>query len=165
MACGGCGRKVAPIIREDSAHSGAVLLEFIGTGENTLTFRGAVTKTSYRFGNNPGHKRKYVYVQDAPALLAIRNQFIEIKPEVKVESQPVLKAEAQPVIEAKVNTVTEQEFEANRGKPIEEELSITALKKIIPSKSKEDLALMLAQEKAGSNRSSAIKMFEKALKE
>ena len=168
FACGGCGKKAVPKISvskgEDMNNTG-VLLEFTGTAVNTITFKGQATGTLYRFGNNPGHKRRYVYALDAPGLLALKSQFREIKPrpepkEPAAEVKPVAENTA-PEAEAKTAEVSAVESPAEEP---EEYLSVRQLEKIVPDKSPEELALMLAKEKSGPSRKTAIELIEKALK-
>jgi len=85
MGCCSGGVKISktappPMDTRQGAKEGLVLIEFIGLSPATMTFRGKATRTQYRFGNNPGHKRKYVFPKDAEYLLSISGQFKEIKP-------------------------------------------------------------------------------------
>lgn len=166
FACGGCGKKAVPKISvnkgEDMNNTG-VLLEFTGTAVNTITFKGQATGTLYRFGNNPGHKRRYVYALDAPGLLALKSQFREIKPRSEAKEPAV---EVKPVAEntaPEAKTAEASVVESPAEEP-EEYLSVRQLEKIVPDKSPEELALMLAKEKSGPNRKTAIELIEKALK-
>ncbi|MCK9521035.1 MAG: hypothetical protein M0R74_18725 [Dehalococcoidia bacterium] len=141
-----------------------ILLEYTGTAANTMTFKGQATGTLYRFGNNPGHKRKYVYAQDAPGLLALRGQFRELKPEAKPEPKPEPVKTENTTLETEVKTVT-GEVEESPVEVVEPEpLSVRQLEKVVPDKSPEELALMLAKEKSGLNRKTAIELIEKAIK-
>lgn len=160
LACGGCAKKT-PRSTEKKGLNQGVLLEYVGPSTTTMTFLGQVTRTPYRFGNNSGHKQRYVYVQDAPALLDL-GQFKEIKPEpVKVREYQTETNEAQVIVQADVQPEVIQPEVKEEAK---ETLSIKKLEKAIPSIPKEELAVMLAQEKAGLARKTAIEMLEKALK-
>jgi hypothetical protein len=147
FACGGCGKKAVPKISvnkgEDMNNTG-ILLEFTGTAVNTVTFKGQATGTLYRFGNNPGHKRRYVYALDAPGLLALKSQFREIKPRPEAK-EPA--AEVKPVAE---NVAPEAEAE------------VSAVES--PAEEPEEYLSVRQLEKSGPSRKTAIELIEKALK-
>ena len=82
MACRGCpggggGRYQAQAgpggkaVGGPTVNEGWVLIQYMGPGQGTRTYKGKATNTVYRFGGNPSHRRKYVYEQDAPFLLAL----------------------------------------------------------------------------------------------
>lgn len=91
MACRGCpggggGRYQAQAgpggkaVGGPTVNEGWVLIQFIGPGQGTRTYKGKSTNTVYRFGGNPSHRRKYVYEDDAVELLQIldgRNPIFE----------------------------------------------------------------------------------------
>ena len=114
MACRGCGRgggrKAAPMPTVTSVQkaavaqaqdSGLVLMEFVGVGAGTRSYRGPRSGQQYRFGSDPGHKRKFVYGVDVPGLSQLRELRVvtevdESKPEEEVaemELLPVRQAE------------------------------------------------------------------------
>jgi glycosyltransferase involved in cell wall biosynthesis len=174
MACGGCGKKVSrntvvtggnimPI--NTNINQPLVLIEYAGNAETSMTFKGQVTRTQYRFGNNESHKRRYVYAQDVAAFLAIKGQFREIQ-----ESKPIV-PEYQPAIVIPEVKAIEPETQTQTVKATvavlepEPEISVSDLRKKITSMSKEDMALMLSKEKTSSNRTTIIKILEKGLKE
>ena len=176
MACGGCGKKTVKTIPVSKSIIGGatmplnnnqplVLIEYMGAAETTMTFKGQVTRTQYRFGNNESHKKRYVYAQDAPYFLNIKGQFREV-PQVKTVIPEIKTSIILPEF-----TLTAPETQAEPIKASvavldsEPEISVTELKKKIGGMSKEDIALMLSKEKAGSNRSTIIKMLEKGLRE
>ena len=61
----GAGTAVATPAR---APEGYVTMEFRGAAKGTRTYKGAVKGVDYRFGNTDGHRRKFVYLEDAPGL-------------------------------------------------------------------------------------------------
>ena len=84
MACGSCpgggGRGYASPPAAQSLGSsqrilqpreGYVILQYNGASVSTRMYLGKKTSTKYRFGNSPLHQIKYVYGQDAPALLEL----------------------------------------------------------------------------------------------
>ena len=84
MACGSCpggggGRSAPPpLVQQGVAgvqallpQEGYVVLRYNGVSPSTRTYRGKSTGASYRFGNSPHHKEKYVYRDDSAELLAL----------------------------------------------------------------------------------------------
>lgn len=81
MACGGCpkptyqpppapsGNEAQAAINSVTVPAEAVLLEYNGPQSGATVFVGSITGTSYRFGSDDGHKRKYVHVSDAAEFL------------------------------------------------------------------------------------------------
>lgn len=84
MACGSCpgggGQKAPtpPLMAQQSGQQimlprdGYAILEFLSPSAGTRTFKGQ-SGTHYRFGSDPGHKRKYVLGQDVEALMSLRD--------------------------------------------------------------------------------------------
>ena len=82
MACTGCGSGGRQYPKPPSMGAGAgtavatparapegyVTMEFRGAAKGTRTYKGAVKGVDYRFGNTDGHRRKLVYLEDAPGL-------------------------------------------------------------------------------------------------
>jgi hypothetical protein len=57
---------------ETSDQNQMVMLEYIGPMEGTFSIRSRVDKTKiYRFGNNPGHKSRAVFLGDAELLTSM----------------------------------------------------------------------------------------------
>lgn len=75
MACGSCGgASAAPPMSaraQVSANGDMVMMEFLGEHMEPRTYRGQVSGTSYKFGNDSGHKMRYVYKSDAQGLLSM----------------------------------------------------------------------------------------------
>lgn len=167
MACGGCGKKTTlPAVTVGTktlvnpTGKPLVLLEFMGSAETTITFKGQITRTTYRFGNNESHRKRYIYAQDAPYFLNIKGQFKEVQ-EVKPFVPEII-----PVVEIPEIRIIDTVIEPEPVKLVTDEsieVSVNALKKTIGTMSKEDMALMLSKEKTGSGRVSIIKMLEKGL--
>ncbi len=84
MACSGCGSggrqypkppaigvgAGAAVATPARAPEGYVTMEFRGAAKGTRTYKGAVKGVDYRFGNTDGHRRKFVFLDDAPGLEA-----------------------------------------------------------------------------------------------
>ncbi len=62
-----------------AAAGGAVLMEYVGATTGTRSYKGQKSGTLYRFGQDAGHRRKFVYAADVPGLAAL--------PELRVVSQ------------------------------------------------------------------------------
>jgi hypothetical protein len=125
MGCRSCGRgggrkltptptvtSVQPVQIAQAAESGLVLMEFIGTGAGTRTYRGARSGQTYRFGPDSGHKRKYVFGVDAPALAQLRELRIVTETAEPKPAEEVAEIEPLPVRQsenriAEVPVVTE----------------------------------------------------------
>lgn len=58
--------------------SPSVQLEYIGGQPGTRTYRGPETGRLYRFGDNEGHRVHLVEVGDAPHLLNLAGQFVQV---------------------------------------------------------------------------------------
>lgn len=58
-----------------AAPEGAQLLEFTGTSESTVSYRGKGTGATYRFGNNTAARRRYVLAADVPGFLGMSKLF------------------------------------------------------------------------------------------
>jgi glycosyltransferase involved in cell wall biosynthesis len=176
MSCGGCGKKTVKTIPVSKSTIGGtimplnnnqslVLLEYTGAAETTMTFKGQVTRTQYRFGNNESHKKRYVYAQDAPYFLNIKGQFREV-PQVKMVIPEIRPAIILPEVTLATPEMHIEPVQASVAVlDSETEISVAELKKKIGAMSKEDMAVMLSKEKAGINRSTIIKMLEKGLRE
>jgi len=187
MACRGCpGRKVVvprPVTKNTSggvpqslaSPGGAVLLEYLLTG-GSRTYRGPVTHTEYRFGSDASHKFKYVLGPDVQHLLSIRGTFrvAEQVAEVPMASptkEPVLTTIGPPVREVHAQDVTQAAPDATPAPAAvvsdvvsaDDLLSIRELKQMLPSWSKEYIAVLLAKEKAGENRRTAVALLQRAL--
>ncbi len=118
MACSGCskGGGVAkpPTMPQQqgqngsavmAAREGYTILEYAGGGGGRRTYRGKSTGTSYKFGSDPAHRRKYVYVADAEALLSLfepggtQKLFRSVEPIVARAASPTLQTASAPVRE------------------------------------------------------------------
>lgn len=94
MGCGGCGSRKATasmdqaLVSGEMKREGAVMVEYVGRPQS-LTVRGKTTNTSYKFGNDAGHKRRWVYQVDAPDILKM-GQFFQIAEDMK-KAEPVLR--------------------------------------------------------------------------
>lgn len=67
QANGGGGGRVA----EMQPREGYVVLKYNGLSAGTRVYRGPVTATNYRFGNNPSHRMSYVYQQDVEHFMSL----------------------------------------------------------------------------------------------
>lgn len=84
MACGGCGQKRAvatPVVQQVGqqafqALDGLVLVEYTGNAP-PRTWRGPNTGNLYRFGNDEGHKVKYVDQKDVTFFTTRASEFKE----------------------------------------------------------------------------------------
>lgn len=185
MACRGCpgggnkpvgpanpgGQKANP-----DSPGGAVLMEYINTNPGTMTFVGQKTGVRYRFGDNTGHKRKYVHSSDVPHLLSLVKLFRVVPaPALAIKESPKVEALAVPlagkVVVAvaetpKPETVTETSVPMETEMSTEEKgngyLSVRELKEALKSMDIETIIVTLAREKAGAKRTTAIKMLEAA---
>ena len=55
-----------------------IQLEYVGGQPGTRTYRGPETGRVYRFGDNEGHRVHLVEVVDAPHLLNLAGQFVQV---------------------------------------------------------------------------------------
>jgi len=95
MGCGGCGSRKAitpsndiSLVSGEMKREGAVMIEYVGRPQS-LTIRGKETNRSYKFGNDAGHKRRWVFQVDAPEILKMAQNFRVAEESQKAE--PVLK--------------------------------------------------------------------------
>ena len=156
------------------ARDGYEVLEFMGEQIGTQTF-SAPSGTRYRFGNNPGHKIKYVLQQDVEQLMALheggRPKFRKIGAGVPIvpSSQPTMVAPSSsvrepvaqdlaPEPEAEPDPDTIQEIES-----VQAVGTVSELRKQIPQLSVNDLESLLLREKTGQNRPTAINLIQAAL--
>lgn len=84
MGCSGCGgggggriNKLSPAAKAiqaqnqakaEAAHSGMILMEYVGSSVGTQTIRGPKSRQVYRFGGNGSHRRNFVWANDVPDL-------------------------------------------------------------------------------------------------
>ncbi len=118
MACRGCskGGGVAkpPTMPQQQAAAGSsttvaregyTILEYTGGGSSRRTYRGKKTGTSYKFGGDPAHRRKYVYLDDVPWLLSLfepggsQKLFRSVDPIAPRTASPTLATATAPVRE------------------------------------------------------------------
>jgi hypothetical protein len=132
-----------------------------------VLYRGKITGTSYRFGNNESHRRRNVYAQDAEYFLSIKGQFRKIDPvviqPVTVPVDTFAKTQPAPVVVTAFVVPTVKENATVQKEP-ENDISFAELKKRLPDMKKQDMAVMLAKERAGTNRVSIITLLERGLK-
>lgn len=157
------------------ARDGYEVLEYIGEQEGTQSFT-APSGTRYRFGNNPGHRIKYVLLADVGHLMSLsdsgRPKFRQISsgaaasglteaalvtPSSSIQAQATV--EPAPVAEPEPDSDTIREIEE-----MPEIGSVSELRKKIPTLSENDLASFILREKNGANRGTAINLMESALR-
>jgi hypothetical protein len=99
MGCGGCGKggggKVSArangtatmrqiskseVTLAQATETGAMLVEYVGKADGTRSYKGQRSGQVYRFGNDSGHKRKFIFAVDAPGLLRLP-EFREVRPD------------------------------------------------------------------------------------
>lgn len=66
----------------EGAPENMVLVEYVGANSGIHSVYGAITGTRYRFADLTGYRRRYVYVDDLPSLLAIKEQGQKVFKEV-----------------------------------------------------------------------------------
>lgn len=168
MACAGCksggGRAPtapAPLKTEQNnlGTGDVVLIEYIGQKQGTMTFRGKVTQTAYRFGNSPAERRKYVYAQDAPGFLAM-NTFTAVEPTTPAGPSPKLEITYETSSFAASHEEEKQEVQAQEPPTNGNvaDLTIKELKGKVGQWTVEVLEQELVKEQQGSQRTGAIKV-------
>lgn len=151
------------------ARDGYEVLEFIGEAQGTQTLV-APSGTRYRFGNNPGHRIKYVLLADVAHLTSLsdagRPKFQQISSGAAASGQTeppmtapssTIQTQSPPEPEADPDTIREIEEMPEIG-------SVSELRKKIPTLSVNDLESFLLREKNGANRATAINLMESALR-
>ena len=72
-ASAGSSSGTAVASNDESMDSGqTVLLEYQGPQQAPFSIMGKVTRTKYKFGRQPAHSQKYVFIEDAQILLSMR---------------------------------------------------------------------------------------------
>lgn len=98
MACAGCSKRRSverpPAVQApknvEPRTQGVQLVEFLGSGPAS-TFTGRITRQKYRFGNDPSHRRRFVYDDDIPGFIERFHVFQLVpKAEEPEEDKPVL---------------------------------------------------------------------------
>jgi len=144
MACGGCAKKrpqkpPVPVSRSaaPTAPSGEwTLLEYLGNDPNKVTYLGHETRTKYTFSGS-SHRQRYVYTADVPYLLSLRGKFRVV--ETSGPAAPELQGAAQ--------------------------VNLEQIRRDIQGKTIQDIAVMLAKERAGNDRPPVIEVYENAIRE
>lgn len=103
MACGGCGKRRSSTSRVvsginvskaatavNTGSNTAILIEFTKVGAGATSYRGK-SGTIYRFGSDSEHRIRYVFKDDVPGLLALRDFRV-----VNTEINNVLEAKGPP---------------------------------------------------------------------
>jgi glycosyltransferase involved in cell wall biosynthesis len=193
MACRGCpgggGQRFpkAPSVggggtaaaSQGRAPDGYQTVQFNGLSEGTREYKGQSTGTRYRFGNNKSHRRKFVYEADVPGLLTFYEGSTPLftaidenalaagsspAPQLTAPGAPTPAptpvVEPTPAPTAAVTAPAPDPEPSIRPNPTVKELR-DKIAKGMPS---EELAIMLAKERAGANRPTAVTVIEAALR-
>jgi len=93
MSCSGCQKGgTTQAIRStrtsptEPTPSGYVKIEYVGTSEGAITYRGHYTGKLYRFGRDPGHRYHNVHEKDAPLLLNRKEFRTAVNPEAALDA-------------------------------------------------------------------------------
>ena len=184
MGCCGSGRKSASA-KVSSVKSakldllgkdGMVILEYVGANWGDETWRGPVTQTKYVIGGVS--KQKYVDKRDAygegrtPGMLSIekngKKQFKEIKPQKIVVPEPKVEIVEEVVEVATLDEVEEVESVEEVKKietPNPDEMTVTAIKEVLPLLDTDQLEIVLNAEFEGRGRTTAINAIKDAIDE
>jgi glycosyltransferase involved in cell wall biosynthesis len=160
-----------------TAPEGAMLLEFLGPSPSVATYRGRVSGTQYRFGNNESHKVKYVLAADAPHLLSLKGMFRSLAipapsaaAAAGVVTAPVLDAITPAFLEPLEPqfTISDSVPDANNVKPEYAYdvigVSYRELRDLVPKLTAKDLKSALAAEEAQETpRTSVVTLLQAAL--
>ena len=102
MACGGCGGRrinTSPVVQSNVRREGTVMVEYIGPQEtiHLKSHSGAFPsgKANYKFGQDSGHKRRWVWAVDLPELLRMD---IAGRPMIKVVETEKVERPLEPVL-------------------------------------------------------------------
>ena len=175
MACSGCpggggNRYAVPPIGAGAAQNptglqpreGYAVLRYKGQSAGKRVYRGGVTGTNYRFGDDPAHRLKYVFLTDLDGLLALRDGGQDLFERVMPTAQqvsgeaPRLEAPGPPLRSDEV--ISTHTPAADNGA---HELSTRDLRKQAPGWSIEKAAEYLARERAQAQpRSTAVAILE-----
>ncbi len=175
MACSGCpggggNRYAAPPIGASAAQNptglqpreGYAVLRYRGQSAGKRVYRGSVTATNYRFGDDPAHRLKYVFLTDLDGLLALRDGGQELFERVMPAPQQVagvparLEAPGPPPREDEV--ISPHTPTADNGA---QELTTRDLRGQVPSWTIEKAAEYLARERAQAQpRTTAVAILE-----
>ncbi len=148
--------------RQMAAREGYVILEYQGSQTGTRTYRGKQTGTTYRFGSNPAHKRKYVYEKDMQELLEIQEAgqvlFVNVSPTVPEVTEGL---RSSPTMDAAGPPASMPEQGADQGLS---DLSVKQIRSAVAHMSHEELQERLTSELSGANRKTAIIYLEVELR-
>ena len=146
------------------ARDGYTVVAYVGDQASTRVYKGKGTGTQYRFGATPAHRRKYVYKQDLEGLGALRDargrpifqeMTLEAGGEASARISRTMEVPAVPVVEA---VQVEPEAKPERA------LTTRELRSAVPKADVRELERLLATERQGPNRATAIAILERALR-
>ncbi len=179
MACSGCpggggNRYAAPPIGAGAAQNptglqprdGYAVLRYRGQSAGKRVYRGSETGTNYRFGNDPAHRLKYVFLTDLDGLMALRDGGQELFERMTPTAQQL--NEAPPRLEApgplprKDEVILAHTPAADNGA---QELTTRDLRGQVASWTIERAAEYLARERAQAQpRSTIVAILEKRIR-
>ncbi len=179
MACSGCpggggNRYAAPPIGAGAAQNptglqpreGYAVLRYKGQSAGKRVYRGSATNTNYRFGNDPAHRLKYVFLTDLDGLMALRDGGQELFERVMPTPQQV--AGDAPRLEAPGPPPRADEVISPHTPAVDNgahQLTTRDLRKLVPDWSIEKAAEYLARERAQPQpRSTIVAMLEKRIR-
>jgi hypothetical protein len=162
------------------AQTGTTLVRYLLNRTNTRAFKGEKSGVLYRFGDNPGHRQKYVYDEDingllaqmdggqnafavvqatpqAPEPVAVQPSGVQTPSIVAVGSPNAIAVEdvARPTsLDAAVSMAAPQTATAVPPMTIKE------MTELVPQMAIDEVAQLLTGERAGANRVGAIKVLE-----